>query len=98
MRTGKLATSSLPKINIFWNKNYDVIHFICDVTNKILSHESNYIEDAAMSQKFGKSGLVCHLGLVLGKASELYNSVVKTLKQKFWKFLGLIFTFGEVAS
>ena len=51
-----------------------------------------------MSQKFGKSSLVCHLGLVLGKASELYNSVVKTLKQKFWKFLGLIFTFGEVAS
>ena len=30
---------------VFWNKDYDVITSVCDVTNKILSLDSNYIVD-----------------------------------------------------
>ena len=30
---------------------------VCDVTNKILSHDSNYIVDAVMWPKFGNSSI-----------------------------------------
>ena len=30
---------------------------MCDVTNKILSRDSNYIVDAVMWRKFGNSGI-----------------------------------------
>ena len=39
----KVATPGLPKITMFWNKGYDVKICIDDVTNKILSHDSNHI-------------------------------------------------------
>ena len=55
MISAKLATLSLVKIKIFWNKGYDMITLVCDVTNKILSHDSNYIVDVAMWPKFGNS-------------------------------------------
>lgn len=37
----KLATQSLVKIKWFGNEGYEIIIFVFDVTNKILSHESN---------------------------------------------------------
>ena len=37
----------------FWNKGYDVIVFVNDVTNKILSRDSNYTADVVMWPKFG---------------------------------------------
>ena len=43
------------KIKEFWNKGYDVIIFVYDVTNKISSHDSIYIVDVVMSPKFGNS-------------------------------------------
>ena len=43
--SGKMTTLSLRKIKVFWNKDYDVVTSIHDVTNKILSRESNYIVD-----------------------------------------------------
>ena len=46
---------SLHKIKEFWNKGYDVIIFVHDVTNKISSHDSNYIVDVVMPPKFGNS-------------------------------------------
>ena len=33
----------LLKIKVFWNKCYDVIIYLHDVTNKMLLHKSNYI-------------------------------------------------------
>ena len=39
----KLATQSLVKIKWFGNEGYEVIIFVFDVTNKILSHESNVV-------------------------------------------------------
>ena len=53
----KLATPGLLKIKIFRNKGYDVIIPDSDVTNKILSRDSNYILDAVMWSKFGNSSI-----------------------------------------
>ena len=43
--SAKMATPGLLKITVFWNKGYDVIISLDDVTNKILSRDSNYILD-----------------------------------------------------
>ena len=51
MRSAKLATLGLLKIKVFWNKGDDSITHVCDVTNKILSHGSNYVVDVAMWAK-----------------------------------------------
>ena len=41
--TAKVAIPDLLKITIFWNKGYDVIIFVDDVTNKSFSRDSNYM-------------------------------------------------------
>ena len=53
----KMATPDLLKITAFWNKGYDVIIYVHDVTNKILSRDSNYIIDVVMWPKFGNSSI-----------------------------------------
>ena len=53
----KLATLSLLKIEVSWIKGYDVIAYIHDVTNKILSHDSSYIIDLVLLTKFGNSSI-----------------------------------------
>ena len=57
MMSAKMATLGLLKIKVFWNKGYDVITSVCDVTNKILSRDSNYIVDVVMWPKFGNSSI-----------------------------------------
>ena len=52
-----MATPVLLKINVFWNKGYYVIYFVYNVTNKILSHDSNYIMDVVIWLKFGNSSI-----------------------------------------
>ena len=42
-----IATPGLLEIKIFRNKDYDVIILDYDITNKILSRDSNYILDVA---------------------------------------------------
>ena len=51
----KVATPDLLKITVFWNKGYDVIISVDDVTNKILSGDSNYIVDLFIRPKFSSS-------------------------------------------
>ena len=46
--SAKFATLGLLKIMVFWNKGYNVMIFVQDVTNKILSREPNYIVDVVM--------------------------------------------------
>ena len=48
MMSAKMATPGLLKITGFRNKGYDVIIYVHDVTNKILSRDSNYIVDAVI--------------------------------------------------
>ena len=43
MMSAKLSTACLLKIRTFCNKGYDVIIFAHDVTNRILSRDSNYM-------------------------------------------------------
>ena len=57
MMSAKMATPGLLKITVFWNKGYDVIIFVHDVTNKILSRDSNYIVDVVMWPKFGNTSI-----------------------------------------
>ena len=57
MMAAKLATPGLLKIKLFWNKGYDVIIPVCDVTNKVLSYDSKYIIDVVMRLKFGNSSI-----------------------------------------
>ena len=48
MMSVKMATLEFLEIRVFWNKGYDVIILVYDVTNKILSRHSNYIVNALM--------------------------------------------------
>ena len=52
MISAKMATPDLLKINVFWNKGYDVMIFVHDATRRILSGKSNYIIDVVMWTKF----------------------------------------------
>ena len=48
MMSAKMATLGLLKIKVFLNKGYDVVISLHDVTNKILSRDSNHIVDVTM--------------------------------------------------
>ena len=51
--SAKIATPGLLKITVFWIKVYDVKIHADDVTNKMLSLDSNYIVDVFTWPKFG---------------------------------------------
>ena len=55
--SAKMATSAFLKIKLFWNKGYDVITYVHDVTNKILPRDSNYVVDVVMWPKFGNCSI-----------------------------------------
>ena len=57
MMSAKMATLGLHKRKVFWNKDYGVIVSVHDVTNKILSGDSNYIVDVVMWPKFGNCSI-----------------------------------------
>ena len=57
MMSAKITTPGLLKIRVFWNKGYDVIIFVHDVTNKVLSRDSNYIVDMVIWPTFGDSSI-----------------------------------------
>ena len=57
MMSAKMATPCLLKITVFWKKGYDVIIYAYDVTNKILSRDSNHIVFVVMWPKFGNSNI-----------------------------------------
>ena len=45
------------KIKVFWNKDYDVITFVNDVINRILSRDSKYIVDGVLWPKVGNCSI-----------------------------------------
>ena len=57
MMSAKAATLGLFKIKVFRSKGYEVIISLHDVTNKILSRDSNYIVDMVMWPNFGNSSI-----------------------------------------
>ena len=52
----KMAMLGLLKIMLFWNKD-NVTTSVYDVTDKILSRDSDYIVDVVMWPKFGNSSI-----------------------------------------
>ena len=48
MMSAKMAVLDLLKIEIFWNKGYDVKIYVHDVINQVLLHESIHIVDVVM--------------------------------------------------
>ena len=52
-----MATPDLLEIRVIWKKGYDVIIFVHDVANKILSRDSNYIINLVMWPKFGSCSI-----------------------------------------
>ena len=80
--SAKMATLGLPKITVFSNKGCDVIIFVDDVTNKILSRDSNYIVNVFMWSKFGN----CSISM----REVITSSILKRFDQKhglFWKVI-----------
>ena len=57
MMAAKMATLDFLKINLFLNKSYDVINFVHDITNKILSNGWNYYLGVVMWQKSNNSSV-----------------------------------------
>ena len=45
MISGKMATLDFLKLKLFQNEGYDVIIYVHDITNQILSCDPNYIVD-----------------------------------------------------
>ena len=52
-----MASPGLRKVNVFWKKGYDVIIFVNDVTNRILSRDSNHVVEVVTWPKFGNSSI-----------------------------------------
>ena len=50
MISAKIVTLGLLKIKVFWNKGYDVIISVYDVSNEILSLDPSYIADVVKLQ------------------------------------------------
>ena len=57
MMSTKISTPSVFKIMVFWNKSYDVIIPVHDVTNKFLSHALNYIVDVVIWPRLGNCSI-----------------------------------------
>ena len=57
MMSAKITTPGLLKIRMFCNNGYHVITSVHDVTNKILSRNSNYIINVVMWPKFGNCSI-----------------------------------------
>ena len=51
--SAKLTAPGLLKIKVLWNKGYDVIISVYDISKEILLRESNHVVDVVMLLKFG---------------------------------------------
>ena len=57
MMSAKVATTGLRKITVFWRKGHDIIIHVDDLTNRVLSHDSNWFVDLFMWPKVDKSSI-----------------------------------------
>ena len=82
MMSAKMATLGFLKIKVFWNKGYDVIIYVHDVTSKMLSSDSYYIVDVAMWPKFGNS--------CTSMREAIITSILEGFEQKNHLFWGVV--------
>ena len=64
MMSTKLATLDFLEINTCWNKDYEIKISVHDITNKILSRDSDYIVYVVMWPKFGNSNISVREGII----------------------------------
>ena len=72
MISAELGTPDLLKLKVFWNKNYDLKTSVYDVSNKVLTCESNYIVDVVFMRIYYNFNFIrfdlkniCFWGVVL---------------------------------
>ena len=80
--SAKMATPGLLKIKLFWNKGYDVIVYVHDVTNKILSRDSNCVVDVVVWPKFGNSSISIREVIII--------SILQGFDQRIHFFWGVV--------
>ena len=86
MMSAEMVTPGLLKITVFWNKGYDVIISVHDVTNKILLRDSNYIVDVVMWPKFSNSSSSIREVIITSNLKDLIRKITRL----FW------FTFNDL--
>ena len=72
MISAELGTPDLLKLKVFWNENYDLKTSVYDVSNKVLTCESNYIVDVVFMKSYYNFNFIrfdlkniCFWGVVL---------------------------------
>ena len=73
MMSAKMATPTLFKIKIFWNKCYDALISVNNVTNKILCRDSNSTVDVVMWPKFGNSSISTRKVIISSISSQIHQ-------------------------
>ena len=79
MTSAKMATLGCLKEKVFWSKVNDVKSSVQDVTNKILSRDSNYITDVVIWSKSGNYSISLR-EVIITSISEGFDQK----KQFFW--------------
>ena len=83
MISAKSTIPGLLKIKVFWNKGYDVTIFVHDVTNKIFSRDSTYIEDVVIWPKFDNSSISMKEVIITSISQEFYQKM-QFFRGQFW--------------
>ena len=94
MISAKMATLALLKIKVFWNKGYYVIYSVYDVTNEILSHDSNYIMDVVMWPKFYNSSICIREVIITSILMDLTRKTAYCEGWSWFKFNNLGLAIG----
>ena len=81
--SAKLANLGLLKINIFWNKGYDIIS-VHDFASIILSGISSYIVGVVISPKFDNSSISTR------EVKDLNRENNFSIEWSWFKYLGLV--------
>ena len=95
MMSAKMATPGLLKITVFWNKVFDVIVYVNDVTNKILPRYSNYIVDVFMWPKFGNCSFLWEKLSQPQFYKDLTRKTAFFERWSWFKFINLGVTLGR---
>ena len=82
MMSAKISTPCLVKLTVFWNKGYEDIVPASDVTDKILSSDSNYIADVSLWPRFDK----CSISM----REVIITSILQGFDQKKRFFVGVV--------
>ena len=87
--SANMATPGLLKIGVFWNQGYDVIISVHDLTNEILSQDSNYFINVVMWPKFGNCSICMRKVIITSFYKDLTRKVAFLEGWSWFKFNNL---------